>query len=134
MQNRPDTRSRHSPVLAALALLCLLGSAACNGPWRTVVVNNVGGLGDFHPGDTRELFAVRALEQHRLFFTDWRLIFDSATQPDSFHWTSSDTTVATVDSLGVVLARRPGRFAVVVQSGPVRSKPAYYQVMPDPAN
>lgn len=130
MQNRPGTRSRQSLALASLAVLCLLGSAACTGPWRTVVVNEVGGLGDFRPGDTEELVAVRAREQHHLLLTDFRPIYTSRTQPDSFHWTSSDTTVATIDRLGVVLARRPGRFSVVVQSGSVHSKPAYYDVLP----
>lgn len=122
-------RFRQCLALAALSAACLLGTA-CTGPWRTIVVNNVFVLGDVHPGDTRELQAIYAREQHRLFLIDRRLIYTSLTAPDSFHWTSSDTTVATVDAAGVVLGRRPGRFAVVVETQGVRSTPSYYDILP----
>ena len=122
--DRPCSSTRHLHVRIALALFFTIGIAvACGddspaptGPTqvtlppatRTVVAERfvITGPADFI--DNRELEVGQAVQLH----ADLEMSDDSVRENVEAEWSSSNTTVATIDSSGLVTARQAGGFDI----------------------
>lgn len=127
--------------LLPLLLVLLLPLAACGdgsptdptglGPWRRFVRLDLLAVPDFNPGDSIRVGAAAGEERGRTpFNTEVRVLYSSLEQPDSFRWMSSDSTVISIDRLGMMRARREGTARITAESGGVVSEPLIQTVVP----
>lgn len=127
--------------LLPLFLVLLLPLAACGdgsptdptglGQWRRFVRLDLLAVPDFNPGDSIRVGAAAGEERGRTpFNTEVRVLYSSLEQPDSFRWMTSDSTVISIDRLGMMRARREGTARITAESGGVVSEPLIQTVVP----
>ncbi|HSQ32749.1 MAG TPA: Ig-like domain-containing protein [Gemmatimonadaceae bacterium] len=124
----PTSRRMLSNFVALVASLLVISAATACQPIPVVALD--AGGGQLAVGDTLRIGAVFGHHSQMLIFHN-EISFTSRTQPDEFRWTSSDSTVASVDRFGLVRALRVGATRITAEhNGVYASNPAVVTVVP----